>query len=170
MFYKILPGSPLFDRLTKLKEKMYECNNKALDFAKNEMGYSTIRGGHHVLAGGISAIQSKDKPKGYKAAYKGRDVEAWFPADTTKNAELLARIKALPVVEHEDLNKLVKYDSWSANETDNRICFYPATHFSAKYILMKFPDFVTNYKPTKDMIEITNLEYDKLFKIFNKTK
>lgn len=172
MKFKVLKGTKLFDQLTKVGEDIREADNTAYKLGK-ELGYKSIRGGRHVLGGGISAFQSSELPKGWKYAYPKSDREAVFPMNKKVNKELLDRIAALPKVEHEALNKILKFDPWKHNDKayngdgSFKIQWYPGIQWKDEYVLLDVSEYMV-YKPVKDMIEILESEYEKLSKAKNK--
>lgn len=161
MKFKVLKGTPLFDKLNSLGEEMTEYNKAAFDLVK-KLGYTRMRGKSNVLAGGISSIEIKGgKPVGWRNAYSGVRDE-YFPAKLKANKMLLAEIDALPVVEYDDLNKILNFD-WRTSSSRN-ISFHPGIHWGKKEILIDVSRHYTSYKPVKGMIEILESEYMKLVK------
>ncbi len=160
MYYKILPETKLFAKLSKLKDEMMRCNEAALALVKSA-GYESFRIGWHVLAGGISAVQiSGGCPYGWKRASK-RMSDAYLPSNISKNKELLHKIESLPTVTASQLNSILKFEEYLDNVT-NSYYEYPYVAWEKNVILVRINDTVQGYKPLKEMVEITFTEFTKL--------
>jgi hypothetical protein len=66
MKYKILKGSELFKNLTAFKKKMADVRKQAMDLAIELGGVSSASNGRY-LAGGIDAVEFKEKPEGWRS-------------------------------------------------------------------------------------------------------
>jgi hypothetical protein len=168
MKFRVNKGTPLFDKLILLQEKMWDCNNAAYDLVK-KMGYKRMRGRGMVLAGGISTIEILGgKPEGWRDNTYGVSNE-YFPKKNKQNKEILAKIKALPVVEYRELNDLVNFDMHDTKS--NRISFHPEIIWGDDAILIGISSQYENYKPVKGMVEILESEYNLIkFKMDKKRK
>lgn len=167
MFYKISVGTPLFDRLLKFREKMSKCNDAAFKLVK-ELGYTEFRLNGHI-AGGISMIKIEGKaPKNWERVSK--KIRAYMPKRIIENKELWDKINKLPLVEPNDLNKILKYEGDYVNNETNQISLFPAAMWNTKYVLVKIPEWVHGYKPVKGMTEITVTEYTKLKEAIEKKR
>lgn len=169
MKFRVNKGTKLFDQLVAVGEQIRDANNAAVKFGKS-LGFSAIRIGGHVLAGGISSFQSETVPDGFIQ----KNGDGVFPRkNLKKNKEVLAQIEALPKVEHSVLNKVLKFDPFNSNEKAQngngsfKIQWYPHVAWKSEYVLVEVAEYM-NYKPLKDMIEITASEYEKLSKKKNK--
>lgn len=168
MYWKVLKGTELFDKLDHIRMGVIAAQNCAWDLAKKQ-GAESVRGDMFILAGGISGMHFPNgKPSGYKKVYSSHFTDCYMPSDIKKNDKLLAEIKALPRIEYTALNDVLKYKKSDVIFSDNRMVFYPRTMFQKKEMLISLPDYVTGYKPVKDMIEITVSEYNKLNKVKSK--
>lgn len=180
MKYKVLEGTKLFDSLMELKKRILYANAASFALMK-KMGADHVRMGMQTLGGGLTAVHfSKKKPanfpKGWKRVYKNHLADAYFPQDIKANTGILAEIKALPIVNDEEINKILKFN-WLGNDghdpQSNKICFRPTPHWGPEgttYILIHLPEFCSRYKPVKDMIEITHAEFTELEKQMTKKK
>lgn len=156
MKYKVLKGTDLFKKLDALRQRMTDCNNAAFDLVK-EIGYKKMRGKNMVLAGGISTIEIPGgQPNGWRKNHWGLKDE-YYPKKNKANKELLARIEALPVVEYEELNEILKFDSHDSDS--NKMSFHPGVYFEKKEILIDISRHYRRYKPVKGMIEILESEF-----------
>lgn len=151
MKFKVLKGTPLFDKLTNLKKEIDAANNAARDLVK-ELGYENYCKSLFDVAGGISAIIIPEgKPAGWRFSFNDRQpAHAYFPSSIKANKELLERIKKLPIVSTQKLNSLINYGSPFST---------PGISWRKNYILISTRN---EYKPVKDMVEILESEYKKL--------
>lgn len=158
MKFKILKATKLFKLLIELQNEMKRCNKLAYDITES-LGYKSMRGKFGTLAGGISSIVIEDKkPNNWRKCNTGS--KEYFPMKRKANEDLLNKISALPVVEYDDLNKLVKFDPF--DREGRHINFHPGISWHKNYVLISISDYYTRYKPVKDMIEILESEYNKL--------
>lgn len=159
MKFKILKGTPLFDKLIDVKTKIRDCNAAAFALVK-EMGYERMRGKEMVLAGGISSIEIKGgKPDGWRVAFAEKTKDEYFPSKLKQNKEILSKISALPVVGYEELNDILDYDFHK--HEGKRLSFHPAVIWKEDFILVSVAEYMY-YQPAKDMVEILESEYMKL--------
>ncbi len=160
MKYKVSKGTELFKKLDDFEKEMKRCNKAAFDLVE-QLGYKTMRGKYATLAGGISSIviEGTAPPLWKKCANGSKE---YFPMKRNANKELLEKIRALPIVEYDDLNKLLKYDPWKRkNADDRRISFHPGFICRKGYFLISVASYV-KYKPLPGMVEILESEYEKL--------
>jgi hypothetical protein len=161
MYFIVRKGSALYDKFQKLREDMKSAHAAAKKLAK-ELGAEAIRGSSLGLAGGISSFvfpEGTPKPKNWKRIIYG-DWE-YFPSKFKANAELLARIEALPVVKEKELNDIVAYN-WRKC-AGNRISFHPEVHFLSDSVLVQtHSEIYPSYKPVAGMEEILESEFLKL--------
>lgn len=167
MKFKVKRSSALGKKFTALQVEIDAATNAAKALA-NELGFSKWREGRRCVAGGISAFHAERKPEGWGYAFTRKYPRDFFPKRSLKaNKQIVDRIDALPVVEYEDLNKLIRYDGFKTNELahngdgSSKISFMPQVIFKENFVLVSVPEYV-KYKPVKDMIEITVTEYRKL--------
>jgi hypothetical protein len=166
MKFKVLKGTKLFDILDKIGDDCMVATREARKIVE-ELGFEKWRQQTFCLAGGISAFHApKGKPDGYVYAYSNRDRTAVLPKKIKSNKELLERIEKLPEVKYEALNKPLNYDGFKSDKFNERgakyISMAPGIVWRKNYILLDMHDYI-DYKPVKDMIEITTSEYKKLY-------
>ena len=163
MKFKILKGTKAYAKFVALHAERNRCIAEARKVAK-KVGAKQWHWAWWAVAGGISAFVFKEKPEGWGNAYTPHEEGCFMPKKNLKaNKELLAEIKALPVVEEEAINSIIKYDS-DKHCTTRRKMFHPGYSMHEGYVLLSFSACVDAYKPIKDVIEITNTEYNKLKK------
>lgn len=154
MYYKLEKGNETFDKLDNVLNKMSKCNKEAMNLVE-ELGFERFGVSRGVVAGGISCIQSDYKPEGYKSVGKNHQNLIYPKAN---NKEVLEKINNLPIVKHEEYNETIGFKS---QFTENVFIY----NFISKKVNDIYLIEVSNeceYKPTKDMVEITFTEYKKL--------
>lgn len=175
MFYKILPGSQLYEDLTALQMRLNDAFQKSHDFVFKKLakkfnikeyrsGKHTMIGSQfyrHTLAGGVTSfIIDGEKPKGWKNAGHG-----FFPRNIKANKELLEELHDLPVVEESECNNLIGYKFYFDDVT-NRTSSRPGFKLSndGQPHVFRFPEWLipNHYTPPVEMIEITKTEYDTI--------
>jgi hypothetical protein len=167
MKFKVLKGTKLFDELNKVQEELAAAHRASKVIVK-ELGFKEWHKQSFCLGGGISAFRSKTKPDGYAFAYADRDREAIFPKKTKANKEILERIKNLPIIDYDRLNKLIKFD-WRKSMKGNgkgglHTSFAPGIAWRKEAVVLDIDEaYDDTYKPIKDMIEITTSEFKKLW-------
>jgi hypothetical protein len=123
-----------------------------------EMGFKRCCRDSHSVGGGISAIECLDgKPDGFKSVGE-KHQNLYFPK--VRNKELIAKIKALPLVGNEEFNETIGF-----KEQFSDMCFHQrfgCKEFDGGY-LISISD-KCDYTPKSDMIEILASEYKKLNK------
>lgn len=152
--------------MEELRLKILSANKEAGKLAK-EMGFKQWRQRSMKLAGGIESLYADKKPEGFAYTYGSKEPNDFFPKKIKANKEILAKIDALPVVLHGELNNLINYD-WRASTSFNKnggqqICFSTGILFKKNFVLIDWPEYV-KYKPVKGMTEITFSEYQTLSK------
>jgi len=158
MKFKVKKGTKLFKKLDEIGIK---CRNadKAAGKLAEELKCKNWARSSFVLAGGIRAFQFKEKPENWKTVENTYD--CFYPKICKQNKELLDKISKLPIVKIEELNDIVGFKSQFHG---NR--FYKTVGISwvnKNFILIDVYE-ECEYKPKKDMIEITFSEYKKLNK------
>lgn len=157
MKFKVLKGTPLFDKLSNARKEMRRCNKAALALIK-ELGYESGRRKGHCLSGGISCFKiNGEKPKGWR-----KQSDGYFPSPIKKNAEVLAKIAALPIAEYSLINEPLNY-RWNDQELEagNTFQFCPGVCWKNDYILIHIGE-LNRYAPVADMIEILDSEFKAL--------
>lgn len=161
MKYKILQDSPLFDKLKALQKRMTNVKRQAEKVAKSFNGTGRFCGHIHALAGGISAIEFDEKPEGWKAVGESWQ-RLYYPKVINKEANKL--IAPLPLMDYDELNKLVNFKSGAYTNAGGIFWIKcPEINFYPTYTLINIPDGVS-YTPVDHMIEILDSEFQKLNK------
>ena len=161
MKFKINKGTETFQKLSDIKKRMEACNDTASLFVNTIPGAKdefTIA--DDCVAGGVSGIEFKEKPDGWRLAFPGQSQRLFFPKAEKRNKKLLAAISELPKIRREEVNVIVGFEPHFAG-----ITFFKSVgvHWGKKFILLKTGDGA-NYKPPKDVGEILESEYNKLSK------
>ena len=156
MYYKVEKGTETYLKLDNILKKTKECNNATINLV-NSLGYKKFVLNSSFIAGGLSAIQAKKKPDGFKSSgYSNKSLYA----PKKSNKALLNKISELPVVTYEEFNETIGFEQ----------------QFSDKYLHNTFGlskrndlflievDDNCNYTPKPDMIEILSSEYKELNK------
>lgn len=167
MKFKVEKKSKLLSDLIALRTNMFAANKSAFALAK-QIGFSKIRIRSMVLAGGISSFHAENKPVGFGYTYSSKEPTDFFPKKLKVNKDILQKINDLPVVQHDALNKLIKYDGFKMR-VGKKISFHPGFAFTKNTVLFDMDDDL-DYKPVKGMVEITTSEYKKLLEVKSKNK
>lgn len=166
MRFKIKKGTELFKTLDALGNKVVAVEKEAGKLTK-KLGFKQYMRKRFVLAGGIIAFHSTEKPANYAYAFGSSDREAIFPKKIKANKEILELIESLPVVNYSELNRPLKYDGFKTTQFTatggKHISMRPGVVWKKNVILIDVPEYI-KYKPVKDMIEITFSEFEKLRK------
>ena len=161
MKFKVLKGSPIFEKLEHMMSKIKSCWDASHELSESVGAKGVCTFGYH-RAGGIGAFQfAPDKFPSLELwkqtdprKYQYRDL--FYPRSGKKykqNDELHAKIAALPVVEKEEYNKVIGYEGgWLSSY---------GLKSGNGYFLIEIPED-SDYKPLEDMIEILESEYRKL--------
>lgn len=163
MKFKIYKGTDTFQKLIYLRYKCTGANQLARDLSK-EFGAQQYCLNNHpmVIAGGLSAIKLKDKPKGWRKAFNSNDL--FFPANN--NHIDLKKIQALPLVESDELNVILGYEDQNINVSYGKSIWQTHPNVNWKfddYILISMHE-LSKFVPNSDTIEITISEYNSLTK------
>lgn len=172
MKFKILNGTALFVALLELKTKIDSANDERDKLVK-ELGFEDVGTSGRYLAGGIQAIHiphHKDVPADWKRL-GDKYSDFYMPKASGKdNKALWKKIEALPVVQNEELNKLLKYSSGAFSRGSGiGWARRPAIAFGKTVIVVDTGELKIK-KPADGMIEILDSEYDKLKSKIDKTK
>jgi len=154
MYYKLKKGSPTYDALKEVWEKMHKYNKKAFKLVE-ELGFKKFGINREGVAGGISCFQSSEKPEGYKSIGNSGD-NLIFPKKNNK--EVLEKIDALPIVSKKEFNDTIGFKEQFSDRMYH-------SSFGCKRVDDVFLIEVSNecdYTPTEGMIEITFTEYKEL--------
>lgn len=158
MKYKILKGSPLFDKIQRVRVRMMEAHDLARETAI-KMGAKSWRGKNSQDVGGLSAFKFKKLPTNivWRKAYGSRVDDEVFPKAVSSNKQLLDNIAALPTVSRREIDRLVGFKPQFIGET-NYFRFGCAWVVGSAVILIDVGTRI-KYKPRAGMIEITESEY-----------
>lgn len=166
MKVKVLKGTELFDSLHGLYNKIKDANDQAKALALTIPGLDQFYIAPPGVAGGMTGMTFK---KGFspdrrfwKLAFPGQSTVAFFPKQREKNRELLKKIKALPVIFTGLIHEVLKYDIQIFG-VDDQSCLstIPVITFGAEYTLVHINENAV-YEKLEDMIEVDDLEYEKL--------
>jgi hypothetical protein len=163
MKYKISKGTELFKTLTDLRKKMDKVQKQAKELAIEFGGTTAATNGRH-LAGGIDAVEFKEKPDGWRSVGNSWQ-NLYYPKADKKNKEIHEKIQALPVLEFKELNDAVGFTGNQSVCTDNGFSFIKTVgmQWHKDFILMEVAE-KTKYTPIKSVEEILGSEFDKLSK------
>lgn len=161
MYFKVPKGTETFDKLTQLRLKIIDANSKAKKLIK-ELGGNADRiyNKYRNIGGGIAAIYFADKPEGWKQVGENHQ-SIFMPKANMK--KVWDKINALPVVEHEELNKIVGWpDSLQVGTGGNALTVYysPGISWHKDYCLLTIPGHV-KIKIPEGVIELLESEYEK---------
>ena len=154
MKFITLRSSATGKKFTDIEKKKAEAH-KALDKLGKELGFKQFRHGYWTAFGGISAILFPDKVKVDKKVWREVDRGEWMPrANIKAGKEIMAKIKALPSVGIEELNRCIGFDeSFKCIGVDFN---------NKKYISFDIQD-EWGIKIPKDCKEVTVTSYRTLF-------
>jgi len=154
MYYKLEPGNETYEKLKDTVEKCKAIDAEAKEVAK-ELGFSAHGKQLGVMAGGISCMESAEKPEGYKTVGK-----AWqnliYPKASQKEA--LEKINALPVMTYDEFNDSIGF----------RMQFIGLTQYKSFGVMKLDGMFIIEvadactYNPAEGMVEILASEYKSL--------
>jgi aconitase B len=156
MKYIIKKGTPLFDRLTTLKEKMKEVNKVRHEFLHQYADEIEYYERYHAIAGGIEAICFKSNPD--PKQWKKFDKDAFSPKKSAK--ELWDKFYGLPYVHNNEFNDIIGFKKAFVG---NRVVLRPALNIQDDYYLISV-DTEIEYTPVEGMEEIKDSEYKELSK------
>lgn len=166
--YKILKGTETYKKLCALWDKMQSVRDEAEKLCKELGGeeFATSNQSAH-MAGGIGAIQFKEKPEGWKMVGQSWQKLYMPKADQKKMWE---KINALPTVEYKELNDIVGFGGSQGVCTDGGLAWVkcPGMMKGKNLFLMGVTKGAKYTPPNKDFIEITGSEYEKIEKLIQK--
>lgn len=164
MKFKVLPGTLTYERLTALLDKMRNANKSAKTLAI-ELGAEawTLAYGPFVISGGLSGLQMKEQPKGWRKVGGYKNV--YFPSTRLKaNQEVIKRIKELPIITCDELNEITGYEEEDIPSKGRGYIW--STHMGFNFnngIYLLSLNENSNHKNTNpDIVEITMSEYKEL--------
>jgi DNA-directed RNA polymerase subunit N (RpoN/RPB10) len=160
MYFKIEKGTDTFKKLSELKKQIDSITQQAKDVV-TELGGERYCHHRYKLAGGISAIEFKKKPDGWKSVG-----ESWqdLHMPLAKNKEACNKVENLPTLDYEVLNKIVGFKGPQTVSSGNGLAFVKTVGLNwctGKYYLMEVATGC-KYKPLSDIVEILESEFLKL--------
>lgn len=155
MKFKALKGTETFAKLQAVWLRIKKADKAAKQLAIELNADTRWMSGWGSISGGISGIELKVKPEGWKSTGENG---FYYPAKLNANKELLDRLEALPVVKDFELNDAVGFKRQSVGRVMHN-CI--GAQFGKDYHLFEVNEEV-KYTPPADVIEITASEYKKL--------
>jgi len=162
MYYKILKGTPLHEKLARLHEKILAAKKEAAAVVKEVNGFSYCSN-PDILAGGIFGISFYDEPPhGWYCINQGSTPSYYRPKNLSENRELLAKIKSLPTVSFEELNVLLNFIAGTAPFGKAlKWVKCPIVVWGSETTVVNLRGF-DGYHPVEGMIHIIKSEYNTL--------
>lgn len=157
MKYKVLKGTPLFDKIVVVVEKIKDYNQQAEDLSNSVGGLRAATLGYN-RAGGIAAFEFKKEPDMNLWKRVDKYEPLYSPRAKKANNALFAKIQALPITRYEEFNNVIEFKQhWSG------LTFHQTYGLviSDDFMLIEMNDEV-KYTPVQDMIEILGSEYNYL--------
>lgn len=159
MKFKVKKGSETHKKLIALQKRITDVNKQANKFIESIGAKEYCRNQHHAY-GGVGAIKFNEKPEGWRkegAPYQ----RLYMPKSAQK--ELWSKINALPVIEYDEINKIVGFHAPQTVECTGGLAWIKCIgiHWGRNDILLETVEG-SQYKPPKDIVEILESEYVKL--------
>lgn len=160
MYFKVKEKTKLFDALKEIQARIIEANDAAMALVK-ELGFEDYyRKGYPCVGGGISAIESKTRPKDWNSmAAKFGKPNIYMPKKHSKGNEVWKKIDALPLVKADEIYDIINYPKGQV--------VTPGIRFGQNCFLIQIDDDL-DYIPRKGMVEIIASDFKKLSEIINK--
>lgn len=162
MYFRIPKGTETFNKLQALHQLIEKARASARKLVKTFGGTGEYCGEQQSIGGGIAGVEFKEKPEGWKMV--GEKYQKLFMPKADQK-ELWKKIKALPVIEYDELNKIVGFDGPQTAIDSRGIAWINSVGmvWGTQYMLMEVAKGC-KFKPNKDMTEIVESEYQKLEK------
>lgn len=154
MYYKLEPGSETYEKVKETLEKCDSFNDQAQAVVK-ELGFEKYGQSKRGVAGGISCLESKQKPEGYVTIGK-KWQNLVYPKANNKAA--LKKIESLPVMTFEEFGKPIGFKPQIKGLVHHRAC---GVEKVGEIYLIEVDDRC-DYAPAEGMVEILTSEYKKL--------
>lgn len=157
------------DVYTHLRELYIKIENarKAAGKVCKKVGASDFATGTRRLAGGIDGFSFDKKPEGYRTVGESWQ-NLYYPtvALLKKDRNLATMLNNLPVLDHDELNNIVKFKAPQTVTNDGgglgiAMVYTVGIFWGKDYILMQTHPG-TKYKPIPGIVEIKESEFDKL--------
>jgi len=156
MKFKILKGTPTFEKLQGLYQLIISINKKTKALVER-LGAEQFLRNDNYLAGAPIGFQFDKCPDGWKSEGQG----CYFPkANLKANKPLLAEIKALPKLDKQELLTILGYKPMQRGK-GNIIYFSPSFRWGNEFCLLEVQEDI-KFTPNADMIEILSSEYKTL--------
>lgn len=165
MKFKVVKGTPLFNRLDKLRTAMNMANEAAGKIV-DRLGFTKYIHDAGSLAGGIGAIEMAPEtklPNWTRICRATQTTNGYYPSKRKCNLSLLREIQSLPLVKKSLLTDILKYQAQTIELPNGSeiMSFHPGVIWRNRYILVSVPERA-RYKPVKGMVEITVSQFNKL--------
>lgn len=165
MRFKVIPESTTFKKLRAIESKISDVKKQANKVCKKLGGKSVATTGRNA-AGGIDAIEFLNNPGKDKWKPVGEKYSNLY-APKAINTEVIKLFADLPVVKFEELNSIVgftpEYIGMNGGIAHIK-CI--GVMFCKENILIKSEEN-SKFKPSKDLIEILESEYNSIAKTVN---
>jgi hypothetical protein len=159
MKYKVIKNTETYNRLVDLEKKIIDANLQTKNVVELVSGLRYCAN-QNSLAGGISAIEFKTKPDGFKSV--GNKYQSlYYPK--ASNKKVCDLINNLPKIKYDELNTIVDFKAPQTISTENSLCWVSTVGiiFHKENILINVNNGC-DYTPLSDMIEIVESEYENL--------
>ena len=144
-------GTPTYDKIAAVMDRMKECTNAARKLNKAQGWDPNIYVGHGCMAGGISGVHFPEAPKDWRHIGTTNGMRFYWPIKGRKSTrEVLEQLKSLPTVGRHEFNQTIGSDNaWSHFGLISRPGFF----------LLDVPD--TMEVDAADLEEITVKQYNE---------
>lgn len=161
MKFKIAKTTETFKKLAEFKKQVESVNTQAGKLSKELGGTGRYCKKIHRLAGGVSGIEFKQKPEGFKVVGEPYQ-NLYYPKVTNKTA--CKQIEALPTLEYNALNSIIGFKSPQTVSADRGIVWInaPSVIWGKNEMLLDIESGCKYTPPSKDIVEILESEYEKL--------
>lgn len=180
MKFAIKKGSSTYDKMEEILQRMQKCNKQALELAEqiylevvgekpDEPGVSIVRS--RSAAGGIRAIEFKEKPKGWVNAETPNYRDLFKPS--AKNKAMWERINALEEVSRKEVAKIVGYESPQTYTRNGQMIWSECCGIEfllEQGVILVECDDEARITPVEGMEEILSSEYQRCIEQSKKEK
>ena len=155
LYYKVPKDSDTGRKFAELSERADKCTEAAAEFLE-KYGFKQYRPSRISYAGGISSCCTPELDPNKKVWREIRNKEFMPRLNCKEGKEIQEEINNLPIVDIDELNNIVGYDSggWKSSH----IGF---SRLNKEFFLFTISD-EWKVKPPADSIEITGGEYKEL--------
>jgi len=171
MYFKVNKGTPLFDSLMAVYEKIKKSRTMVKELEK-EVGADGSSSDNHYLAGRINAFHFKNykSPGENWMSMQGKFSPWYMPRSSKKfakeNKELFDKLAAIPRVDTKLLMEPLGLTGLQAYSANGSLVVFsrPRLEWYPEYVILTFPDEIT-YSPVDGMEEILGSVYKELKKV-----